>query len=77
MNNYLVQQIKSEVAASGFSMVTFAAMEFANEASFADADALITALDAFIAAKDWLDGYTLDHARKTAMFDGPIVDPEP
>ena len=77
MNNYLVQQIKSEVAAGGFSVVSSEAMEFANEAPFADADALIAALDAFIASKDWLDSYTLDHAQKTALFSGPIVDPEP
>ena len=75
MNNYLVQQIKSEVAAGGFSVVSFEAMEFANEAPFADADAIITALDAFVATKDWLDGYTLDHARKTVLLDGPVVDP--
>lgn len=75
MNNYLVQQIKSEVAAGGFSVVSFEAMEFANEAPFADVDALIADLDAFIASKDWLDGYTVDHARETVLFDGPIVDP--
>jgi len=70
MSNYLVPQIESELSASGLSLVTFEALEFANDAPFADVDALITALDAFVAAKDWLNGYTIDHARGTVMFNG-------
>ena len=73
MANYLVAQIKSEVEAGGLSIVTFEAMEFANEAPFADADELVAAVDAFVASKDWLTSYTIDHARETILFRGPVV----
>jgi len=73
MSNYLVPQIEGEIAAAGISMVTFEAMEFAGGAPFADVDALIAALDAFVAAKDWLRGYNIDHARGIVLFDGPKV----
>ena len=73
MSNYLVPQIESEIAAAGLSIVTFSAMEFADGAPFADVDALVAALDAFVAAKAWLTGYTIDHARGTVLFDGPPV----
>jgi hypothetical protein len=73
MDTNLVQQLKNTIAAAGYSTATFAALEFANGAPIADTDALVAILDPVVAAKDWLTGYTINHAQLTVTFIGPTV----
>ena len=75
MDTYILQSIKSRVEAIGRCSVTREVLERMAEAPFADTDAFIAALDALVAAKDWVTGYEIAHVSQSVDIYGPALPP--